>query len=278
MCFSPTPPIHYHPAPVRPAALLLSLLLSLGASAAERQPRVVIDPGHGGAQAGARGHQGLQEKQLALQLARRLQAHLEAAGVHVTLTRTRDVDVPLGERVASANRQAPDLFVSLHANSMPSRQLRARTEGIETYFLSASASGEAARRTAARENQEAPARKRSPGRDTLSLILEDLVRTEAHVDASRLAYAVHGRLISATRAFDRGVQQAPFFVLMGVEAPAILVEVGFISHPQEGARLASAAYQERLTGALAQGVRAFLEENRRRDAQRPAPLARESAP
>ena len=259
--------------------LVLALLLSLGASAAERQPRVVIDPGHGGAQAGARGTKSLVEKQLALQLARRLETRLAAAGVHVTLTRTRDADVPLSERVASANRQAPDLFVSLHANSMPTRSLRARTEGIETYFLSASASGEAARRTAARENQEAPSRKRAAGgQDTLSRILADLVRTEAHVDASRLAYAVHPRLIAATRAYDRGVQQAPFFVLMGVEAPAILVEVGFISHPEEGKRLATAAYQEKLAGALAQGVLAFLEETRKRDAQRPAPVVREAPP
>ena len=257
---------------------VLALVLSLTASAAERQSRVVIDPGHGGAQAGARGTRGLVEKDLALQLARRLQTHLQAAGVHATLTRTRDVDVPLADRVAAANQQAPDLFISLHANSMPSRKLRARTEGIETYFLSASASGEAARRTAARENEEAPARRRSGGGDTLSLILEDLVRTEAHVDSSRLAYAVHARLVSATRAYDRGVQQAPFFVLMGVEAPAILVEVGFISHPEEGARLATAAYQERLVGALAQGAVAFLEQNRKRDAQRPASVAAESGP
>jgi N-acetylmuramoyl-L-alanine amidase len=258
---------------------VLALLLSLPTLAAERPPRVVLDPGHGGVQAGARGLKGLQEKQLALQLARRLEAKLRAAGVQVTLTRTRDADVPLPERVAAANRQAPDLFVSLHANSMPTRSLRARTEGIETYFLSASASGEAARRTAARENAEAPAHARQGGQDTLSRILADLVRTEAHVDASRLAYAVHPRLISATRAYDRGVQQAPFYVLTGVEAPAILVEVGFISHPEEGARLATAAYQERIAGAIAQGVQAFLEETRRRDAGgQPPPMAREAVP
>lgn len=260
---------------------LLLLLLSLPGLAAERAPRVVIDPGHGGGQAGAQGLKGLQEKQLALQLARRLEARLTAAGVRVTLTRTQDADVPLSTRVALANQQAPDLFVSLHANSMPTRSLRARTEGIETYFLSAAASGEAARRTAARENAEAPTRRSAGGQDTLTRILADLVRTEAHVDASRLAYAVHPRLIAATQAFDRGVQQAPFFVLTGVEAPAILVEVGFISHPEEGARLATAAYQERLAGALAQGVQAFLEETRRRDGRGtplPPAVARDSAP
>nr|WP_153866363.1 MULTISPECIES: N-acetylmuramoyl-L-alanine amidase [Myxococcaceae] len=258
---------------------MLLLLLAVPTLAAERRARVVIDPGHGGAQDGAKGAKGYAEKQLALQLSRRLEAQLTRQGVQVTLTRTGDKDVPLPERVAAANREAPDLFVSLHANSMPTRSLRARTEGIETYFLSASASGEAARRTAARENAEAPARASSAGQDTLSRILQDLVRTEAHADASRLAYAVHPRLIAATRAYDRGVQQAPFFVLMGVEAPAILVEVGFISHPEEGARLATAAYQERVAGAIAQGVQAFLEETRRRDAGgQPPPVARESAP
>lgn len=266
----------------RPRLLPLALLLALlgGARARAAAPRVVLDPGHGGAQAGAQGPLGVHEKDLALALARRLRAALARQGVQVFLTREDDEDVPLTERVARANALRPDLFLSLHANSMPTRRLRARTEGVETFFLSAYASGAGARATAARENgQGAAAPTRRAGDDTLAFILQDLVRTEAHQDSSRLAYALHARVVKGSGATDRGVQQAPFFVLSGVEAPAVLVEVGFISHPEEGRKLASAAYQETLARALADGVVGFLLEVARRDGRAAAgPVAAPGAP
>jgi N-acetylmuramoyl-L-alanine amidase len=92
-----------------------------------------------------------------------------------------------------------------------------------------------------------------------------LQRGEAHADSARLAYALHRRLVTSTGAVDLGVQQAPFYVLMGVEAPAVLVEVGFISHPSEGRRLGDAAYRRRLVAALGEGIRAFLAELDTRD-------------
>jgi N-acetylmuramoyl-L-alanine amidase len=172
--------------------------------------------------------------------------------------------------VTFANGQKPDLFVSVHANSMPTKRQRQRTEGIETFFLSANASGDDARKTADRENAEAPRAASVAGDDTLSYILADLQRAEAHVDSSRLAYAIHQKLISTTGATDRGVQQAPFYVLMGVDAPAVLVEVGFISHPKEGKRLGDPKYQVELAGAIASGVSDFLEQVRTRDVQQAA--------
>ena len=253
----------------------LGLLLCAPAWAAGL-PRVVLDPGHGGAKGGARAPDGFEEKDLSLQLARRVKAVLEARGsAEVSLTREGDEDVPLPERVARANARRPDAFVSLHANSMPTRKQRASISGIETFFLSAFATSESARAAAARENAEsgggaggAQAAARPDTADaTLAFILSDLRRTEAHHDAGRLAYALHGRVIQGTRASDRGVQQAPFFVLTGVEAPAVLVEVGFISHPDEGAKLRSAAYQERLARAIAEGLEAFLTEVARREAR-----------
>ena len=90
-------------------------------------------------------------------------------------------------------------------------------------------------------------------------------RGEAHADSARLAYALHRRLVTSTGAVDLGVQQAPFYVLMGVEAPAVLVEVGFISHPDEGRRLGEPAYRRRLVAALSEGIRAFLAELDTRD-------------
>lgn len=254
-------------------AALVLLLVAAPAWGAGR-PRVVLDAGHGGAQAGARAPDGFAEKDLCLQLARRVKAVLEARGsAEVSLTREGDEDVPLKERVARANARRPDAFVSLHANSMPTRKQRAKVAGVETFFLSAFATSESARAAAARENAEgggggAQGAARPEGADdTLAFILSDLKRTEAHHDAGRLAYALHGRVIQGTRAPDRGVQQAPFFVLTGVEAPAVLVEVGFISHPDEGARLRSAAYQDRLARAIAEGLETFLAEVAKREAR-----------
>jgi N-acetylmuramoyl-L-alanine amidase len=254
-------------------AALLSVLLALPAFA--RPPRIVIDPGHGGTQEGALGPKGALEKDLALNLAQRLKAALEARlDAKVTLTRTRDALVHLSQRVALANREHPDLFVSLHANSMPTRALRARTQGIETYFLSASASGEEARKTAARENAEGPQERRGPGDDTLAFILQDLQRTEAHGDSSRLAYSVQQALVRTSGAEDRGVQQAPFYVLTGVDAPAILVEVGFISNPEEAKKLFSAAYQEKVADGIASGVERFLSAVQTRDRSPQASLGK----
>lgn len=244
---------------------LFFAVLVLPAPALSRTPLVVVDPGHGGARVGAVGPNSLQEKTLALKLAQQVRAALVAKGVRVSLTREKDEPLALSERVVLTNRERPDLFVSLHANSMPTRKLREQIEGIETFFLSASASHEEARKTAARENAEAPSPAGQKGGGTLALILADLERSEAHADSSRAAYAVHERLVAVTLAADRGVQQAPFYVLMGVEAPAILVEVGFISHPEEAARLAQSEYQRSLARALAEGVKTFLDEVARRD-------------
>ncbi len=249
---------------------LAAVLLSAAPSGTEipvpHPVRIVLDPGHGGAQEGALGPDGLFEKTLALDLARELKAELERTGAEVLLTREQDVLLPLADRVGFANHARPDLFVSLHANSMPTRKLRARVEGIQTFFLSASASGEDALRTASQENAGAGGAGGAPGeRDTLAFILADLQRGEAHADSARLAYALHRRLLASTGATDLGVQQAPFYVLMGVEAPAVLVEVGFISHPGEGRRLGEASYRSRLVAALREGIQAFLAEVVARD-------------
>lgn len=247
-----------------PLAVLLALTC---ATAQARAPIIVVDPGHGGAQEGAAGP-GFLEKELALELSKKLRKQLqERLGATVLLTRERDASVSLADRVAQANRARPDLFISVHANSMPTRRQRERMEGVETFFLSAHASGEDAKRTAARENAELPGASRGPSGDVLSFILADLQRAEAHGDSSRLAYQVHEKLVAATSAKDMGVHQAPFYVLMGVEAPAILVEVGFISHPEEGRRLGDARYQDRLASAISEGVQAFLSQVQSREAR-----------
>lgn len=267
----------------RPLVLLASLVwLSPCASsrAAERPPLIVVDPGHGGEQDGAKSPGGLLEKNIALQVATRVREHLgKALGAEVLMTREEDQLLPLPERVEFANKQHPDLFLSIHCNAMPTHRSRARVQGIETYFLSPNASNATARAAADRENAEAPSARGARGDSMLAFILHDLERTEAHQDASRLAYAIHARLVSATHAPDRGVLQAPFYVLNGVEAPAVLLEVGYISHPDEGARLGRAEYQETLATAITEGVRAFLAELRKRDTPPPsAPVAAPTPP
>ena len=249
------------------AGFCLFLLLGLPALAG---PLIVVDPGHGGNQEGAASATGWKEKTLALELSMRVRDALEKT-VHaqVRLTREKDQLLQLTDRVKWANSQKPDLFVSIHANSMPTKKLRLKTEGIETYVLSAAGSSEQARKVAARENAELPSNAKGPGGDALAFILADLQRSETHADSSRLAYLVHEKVIAATGALDRGVQQAPFYVLMGLEAPAVLVEVGFISHPEEGVRLADVEYQTKVAQAIADGVLAFLTQINARDGKTP---------
>jgi N-acetylmuramoyl-L-alanine amidase len=207
---------------------------------------------------GAVGSGRFYEKDLCLSLAQQLGEALSAAlSARVVFTRDSDMDLPLADRVQRANSASPDIFISVHANSMPTHRLKARAQGVETYFLSAEASGQAAQQVAARENGELLMKAPKVSQDSLSFILSDLKRNDAHVDSSRLAYAVHQRVVAGTGAVDRGVQQAPFVVLSGLEAPAILLEVGFISHPSEGRKLKDEAYQKRLVRSVVQGVADF---------------------
>lgn len=238
-----------------------------------------MDPGHGGSQEGARAPDGFLEKRLCLDVAKRVKLELERTlGASVTLTRATDAAVSLPERVAVTQAARPDVFVSIHANSMPTRALREGTQGIQTFFLSASASDAEARRTAARENGESMGNATPAAQDTLGFILSDLVRSQTHAESSQLAYAVHGEVISHTRAKDRGVQQAPFYVLTGVEAPAILVEIGFISHPAEGQRLRRVDYQQKLARAVARGVARFLKLRDAKDRSQNARTASRAVP
>jgi len=251
------------------SALALFCSALLAAAPAPPRPRVVVDPGHGGAQEGAISPDGQFEKTVSLDVARRLKAALEQEGMEVRLTREQDVQLALADRVTFANQARPDVFVSLHLNSMPTRRLRAKLEGVQTFFLSASASGEDARRVAETENADSAGAGAPVPSDTLAFILSDLRRSEAHADSARLAYAIHSRLVAASGGSDHGVQQAPFYVLTGVEAPAVLVEFGFISHPEECRKLARPEYRDRIAQAIADGVKAFLAQTAVRDRRPP---------
>lgn len=234
--------------------LVVLILATLHASFAWAAPlRVVVDPGHGGEKDGAIGPGGTKEKDVALAIARELADLLEARGHEVILTRDRDVSLGLTPRIELANQREADLFVSIHANSAPSA--RSRVQGVETYFLSAEASDAQALALAEQENADEEEAERPS--DPLGFILADLARMEAHVGSSRLAVEIHQSLVRASGARDRGVRQAPFFVLSGARMPAVLVEVGYISHPHEEKRLARLEDQARIARAIADGIEAY---------------------
>jgi len=241
------------------------LAASLALAASRPAPFVVVvDAGHGGDQDGAVSPTGLKEKELTLQLAQLLRVRLRQQGVKVILTRATDQAVPLANRPIIANALRADLFVSIHLNSMATAEAREHTSGVETYFMSADATDARANAVAERENADrlADAPGVDPG-DPVAAILSDLADASSLQGGSRLAYAIHDRLVAALGAEDHGVKQAPFYVLAGAQMPAVLLEVGFISNPAESERLASRAYQAKAVEAIAQGIAAYRQQVRR---------------
>jgi len=229
----------------------------------DRFDTVVIDAGHGGEDEGARGAHGLLEKDVVLDVARSLAARLKRAGLHVVLTRAKDEFVPLEERTYIANDAHGDLFISIHANA--AHDVGAR--GSETYFMSLEASDEHARGVALRENESFAKRPGAAGAeaDPLVAILGDLMENEHLTESSDFARGAELRLAKLDSGPSRGVKQAPFVVLAGVQMPAALVEIGFITHPAEEQELRSAKRRQAIAAVLAEAV---FEHARRHDAQR----------
>jgi N-acetylmuramoyl-L-alanine amidase len=224
---------------------------------------VVLDAGHGGHDSGAMGPNGVMEKDVVLDVTRRVARMVEGGlGVKVVLSRDSDVFVPLRERTNFANKQGADLFVSIHANAHP----QAVSEGVETYFLSSEASDNAARQVAATENNvvqlESPASRRQG--DMLKSILWDLAQSEFQEESSFMAETVQDSMSKSLNLVSRGVKQAGFYVLGGAAMPAILIEVGFLTNRKEEKKLATPEYRE----ALARAIYAGLAEYKRRYDQR----------
>jgi N-acetylmuramoyl-L-alanine amidase len=222
---------------------------------------VIIDPGHGGHDSGALGPTGKKEKDVSLAISRKLASRLRAEGLEVLLTRERDTFVRLEDRAQFANDQRGDLFISVHCNSATSRKLR----GVETYSLNI-ASDRYSIRLAARENASS-----EKSISDLQFILADLATKANTEESTHLATRVQKALVESLAAKDAGLRdlghkQALFYVLLGAKMPAILVETSFISNPEDERRLGSSKYQDQVAAAIADGVRAFLD-NRDRVAQ-----------
>src|SRR6058998_1142392 len=216
---------------------------------------IVLDAGHGGHDSGATGPTGLMEKDLVLDVTRRVAKLVEAQlGLKVRLTRDADYFVTLRDRTSIANRERADLFVSIHANA----HRETATDGVETYFLSSEATDSAARQVAALENGvvqlEQPTGRSAGQVDIVKAILWDLAQSEFQTESSRLAEVVHDSMTQSLRISNRGVKQAGFYVLGGAAMPAILIEIGFVTNPREEKRLKDTRYRDEIARAILTGL------------------------
>ena len=216
--------------------------------------KIVIDPGHGGHDTGTIGPNGLQEKDLVLEVGRRLGKLLEARlGAEVVYTRKDDTFIPLETRTAIANQQRADLFISIHANSSDDPAAR----GVETYYLNFTSSPEALE-VAARENAVS---------EKSIYELQDLVKKialkekieESREFAGDVQESLHGGLAAKSPGIrNRGVKKAPFIVLIGANMPSILAEISFVSNPGDERRLETSEYRQRIAESLYRGIAKYV--------------------
>jgi N-acetylmuramoyl-L-alanine amidase len=217
--------------------------------------KIVIDPGHGGHDTGTIGPDGLQEKDLVLEVGRRLGKLLQARlGAEVVYTRKNDTFIPLETRTAIANQQRADLFISIHANSSQDSEAR----GVETYYLNFTSSPEALE-VAARENAVS---------EKSIYELQDLVKKialkekieESREFAGDVQESLHSGLASKSPAIrNRGVKKAPFIVLIGANMPSILAEISFVSNPADEHRLETSEYRQRIAESLYRGIAKYVD-------------------
>jgi len=234
--------------PARNVAGGLSIARQLGLGVS----RIVIDPGHGGHDPGAKG-KGVTEAELVLDVALRLEKLLQnIPGVEVLLTRRTDDFIPLPERTAIANREGADLFLSIHANASTAAQ----AHGIETYFLNF-ANNQSAAAVAARENAtSAQAMGALP--DLVKAIALTNKLDESRDFATQVQRAMLDRLKPSNRLLrDLGVKQAPFVVLIGAVMPSVLAEISFVTNPQEAKLLKGNVYRQRIAEALFNAIRKY---------------------
>ncbi len=233
---------------------------------------IVVDPGHGGAETGAIGPGGLQEKEATLQIAKKLAATLpQVLSCRTVLTRDSDVLIPLDDRASIANHEKADLFLSVHANSSRA----ASAKGSETYYLSLEASDKIAQEVAKEENQAGAAPGTGPadatGNRDLDFVLWDLAQSAHLKESSELAESIQAELNGVSDTADRGVKQAPFRVLVGATMPAVLVEFAFISNAEEEKKLKDPGFQQAVADAVSRAVVRFFS-RRHPVAIRPTPV------
>jgi N-acetylmuramoyl-L-alanine amidase len=213
---------------------------------------VVVDPGHGGDELGAQGPGGTLEKDVALAVSRRLRTLIESRlGLRVFLTREDDRTLSLDERAAFANNHQADVFLSVHVNAA----VRPSMRGAEVYYLSVERADAEARRRADDSASALPAL--GGGTRTIDLILWETAQARFLEQSASLANLIQESLSTRVEMSPRAVQQAPFRVLVGASMPAALVEIGYVSNPEQERQLATPAYQDAVAESLFEALSRF---------------------
>jgi transcription elongation factor greA len=221
---------------------------------------IVIDPGHGGSDSGAVGN-GLKEKNVVLATSKKLGALLQKRGYRVLYTRSTDIFINLRSRTAFAAKKNADMFISIHANAAPNASSALKMSGVETFFLSPARS-ERSKNAAALENRGDLEDMNTFSKQTFL----NFLNREKIISSNKLAIDIQSYMLSSVKksfsSRDGGVREAPFWVLVGATMPAVLVEMGYITHPQEGKNLGKSAYQDRIAQGIANGVDAYFQKNK----------------
>lgn len=221
---------------------------------------IVIDAGHGGKDGGAIGSRTLLEKKEVLKVALKLGRELKKRGYKVYYTRTKDKFIQLRTRTKMANNKNADIFISIHANAAPNKKRAKQMQGIETFFLSPARS-KRSKNVAALENKSDIAEMDFFSKQTFL----NFLNREKIISSNKLALDVQQGMLNALKKsykiVDGGVREAPFWVLVGAQMPSILVEIGYITHPAEGKRIASSNYQAKISKGIANGIDAYFAKN-----------------
>ncbi len=216
---------------------------------------VCIDPGHGGSDLGAVGIKNTKEKDITLKVSNKLKKILERKlGVRVVMTRESDVEVALDSRVAKANNQNAQLFLSIHINS----SYRKSARGPETYFVSLKATDKVSMQLAMKENSSFTGIGDETEGDDLKMILWSMAQTEHIKESSRLADYIQNELNILLNTKNRGVKQAPFRVLMRASMPAVLVEIAFVSNKYEESMLRNDSFLGKVAESIYNGISKYI--------------------
>ncbi|AHN37644.1 N-acetylmuramoyl-L-alanine amidase family protein [Helicobacter pylori] len=226
----------------------------------KKHKKIVLDAGHGGKDCGAMSANLVCEKDIVLEVVKFLHKELKKRGYSVLLTRDKDIYIDLVGRTELANKKSADLFISVHANSIP-RHSTSNAHGIETYFLS-TARSERARKVAEQENKDDV---NLMDYFSKSLLLNSL-NTQRLIVSNKLAIDVQYGMLQSIRknypdVVDGGVREGPFWVLAGALMPSILIEIGYNSHAIESKRIQSKPYQKILAKGIADGIDSFFSKN-----------------
>lgn len=217
--------------------------------------RICIDPGHGGSALGVIGRSKVYEKDITLKIGLKLRRLIESKlGLRVIMTRTTDAEVSLDSRVALANNQKANMFISIHVNG----SFRKAASGPETFYVSLKATDQESLQLAEKENKAFGEIEEIAQDDELKMILWNMAQTEYIKESSKLAEFIQNELNILMHTTNRGVKQAPFRVLMRAAMPAVLIEVAFLSNPAEEKKLKDDSFLDKVASAIYTGINKFI--------------------